>query len=190
MSKRLRQASQYCSCHEPSRIWCTNWCSIRSLQTPCGLTPKIRKSMSHLEVGHLTEARGSGRPCEKYHLDVLLSARPFVHHIPGGRCSLKRNFSLLVNEPQYRVSMERTTKLSWCKVKQWSPTEGKCYERQMTNAPRAQQNSLKLTRPSWFSSIRRKNHSDRVLLLLQKAQGSSREKSMLNCWKPSWYCSK
>lgn len=28
----------------------------------------------------------------------------FHHHSPGGRCSLKRNFSLLVKDPQYKVS--------------------------------------------------------------------------------------
>lgn len=71
---------------------------------------KISKSMS--QVGHLSEARGSERPCEEYHLDELPLAGQSVGYIPGGRCSLKRNFSLLVNEPLYRVSMVRTIKQS------------------------------------------------------------------------------
>lgn len=62
--------------------------------------------------------------------------------------------------------------------------------RERASSPRAKQNSLKLTRPSWFSSIRRKTQRERVLLEVQKAQGSSREKRVLNCWKPNWYCSK
>lgn len=77
---------------------------------PVGWHCRSAKSMSNLfclQESHQTEARGPEWPCEKYHLDVLLSARQIVHHIPGGRCSLKRNFSLFVNEPQYRVSTER-----------------------------------------------------------------------------------
>lgn len=48
--------------------------------------------------------------------------------------------------------------------------------------PRAQQNSLKLTRPSWFSSISRKTQRESGLLAVQKDQGSRREKSKLNWW--------
>lgn len=48
--------------------------------------------------------------------------------------------------------------------------------------PRAQQNSLKLTRPSWFSSISRKIQRESGLLAVQKDQGSKREKSKLNWW--------
>lgn len=29
-----------------------------------------------------------------------------VHHSPGGKCSLKRNFSLFVKDPQYKVSAQ------------------------------------------------------------------------------------
>lgn len=50
------------------------------------------------------------------------------------------------------------------------------------NVPREQENSLKLTRPSWFSSIRRKIQRERGPLAVQKDQGSSREKSKLNWW--------
>lgn len=36
-----------------------------------------------------------------------------VHHSPGGRCSLKRNFSLFVNDPLYKVSAgEESTNFS------------------------------------------------------------------------------
>ena len=35
---------------------------------------------------------------------IQLQFHAIVHHSPGGRCSLKRNFSLLVNDPLYKVS--------------------------------------------------------------------------------------
>lgn len=102
---------------------------------------------------------------------------------------MKRNFNLFVKDPVYKVSMG-DAKVIVSAVGTLRLKVLLEQSREPTNVPRAQQNSLKLMRPSWFSSIRRKTQRERVLLMLQKAQGSSREKSMLNCWKPSWYCSR
>lgn len=108
---------------------------------------------------------------------LLLAFYPlFITHLVAGAawreisaCVWKIHSTKYLQEKQLVLRIRRVT-AAVMESREWG------------HVPRAQENSLKLTRPSWFSSIRRKIQRERVLLVVQKAQGSSRENSTLNCW--------